>query len=925
MTNYTKWSPLSAPLTSVQAKQIESGVDMLKRYLIVALGALAIGLPSVERAEAAPAQKRAELPRQVVLLAEGWRFIFGDQAGAQAPEYVDTSWQKVSVPHSWNRVGNYLTANVPHLNRPETINKDLGVGWYRLRFDSPVHKKGQLVWLEFDAASRVAEVWLNGRKLGEHRGGFSRFRFDATSALARGGSNVLAVKVDNSAPAPGSSTSDVFPLAGDFFVHGGLYRPVRLVVTSPVHIDMGDAGGPGVYATTKAVTQGNATVGATVKVSNSKDVSARVVVTVGLLDSAGRVAASERRSLSIASGTTMDAAMQLQVAKAHLWQGVSDPYLYRLVATVSEGGRAVDSVTQDFGIRQMSFDAKTGFRLNGKPYALRGVGYHQDHEGKGWAIDEADVAKDLAILRDMGATSLRLTHYQHGEPIHRLADRAGIILWDEVAVVSTWTLGNEQTMPAARLANVRNQLRELIRQNYNHASVANWGLANEVDFGNSLPGFVTPASGQLSDPLVLLNDLQQIAKAEDPSRPTSIATCCEGRLFAPGTEVPITAGAVDLGGANRYFGWYYGVPEDLRPHLSQLRSIRPEQPLAITEYGAGGAISMHTDNPLGGPVDSRGRNQPEEYMSYVHEQNWAILAERRDLWATWLWSGFDFATTIRREGDADDINTKGLVTYDRTIKKDPYFFYRANWSTHPTVHITGRRYVNRAYGITDVRVYSNASTTELTLNGRSLGKRSNCSNKVCIWSAVALQTGANRLVARGAFGNRSAEDAVEWSLAGDAAANIRIDSGALMAAPSEGGNFGSDNFFEGGSAGTVNAPANYGRPAEVKQIAGSRDAALLATYREGVFSYRIPVRPGSYTVRLSFVEPSQGPGARVFDIFVNGDRQIKDFDIAAAGGAPLTLVQRTMQVQTGMKEIVISFRPSKGKAIVSAVEVLRAN
>ncbi|MBO9581875.1 MAG: DUF4982 domain-containing protein [Sphingobium sp.] len=895
------------------------------RSLIVAVTVLTTSLLLAQIAPAASTTPAAETSRQVTQLATGWRFFFRDTAGAQAPGFDDAGWQTVSVPHSWNRVGTYLTTNIPHTNRPDTVNKSQGIAWYRLPFATPAGSRGRQVWLEFDAASRAAEVWLNGRKLGEHRGGFSRFRLNATAALAPDGKNLLAVKVDNSNPAPGSSTADIFPLAGDFFVHGGLYRPVRLVMTNPIHIAMTDAGGSGVYARTESIGQGRARVGATIKLSNDGARAAQLVVAASLIDGSGRQAATVSKPLVLAAGATADAAVQLDVARAHLWQGVEDPHLYKLVATVSEGGRVLDRVTQDFGIRQMAFDPDKGFQLNGKPYALRGVGYHQDHEGKGWAIDETDVARDIAILRDMGVTSIRLTHYQHGEPIHRLADRAGIILWDEVAVVSTWTLGNEETMPPARLANVRQQLRELIRQNYNHASVANWGLANEVDFGNSLPGFVTPPNGQLADPLILLKDLRQIATMEDPSRPTSIATCCEGRLFAPGTEVPIVSGAVDLGGANRYFGWYYGVPEDLRDHLTQLRAARPGQPLAITEYGAGGALSMHTDNPLGGPVDSRGRNQPEEYMSYVHEQNWGILSERHDLWATWLWSGFDFATTIRREGDADDINTKGLVTYDRAVKKDPYFFYRANWSSNPTVYITGRRYTDRAYGITDVRVYSNAPTTELVLNGRSLGTRNACPQKICVWPAVRLQTGANRIVARGTFGKSRVEDVVQWTLANEVAANIRIDSGALMAAPSESGRFGSDNFFEGGTAGTVNAPANYGRPAEVKQIAGSRDAALLATYREGTFSYRVPARPGSYTLRLSFVEPSESVGARVFDVLVNGERRLAGIDIASAGGAPLTLVQRTIPVQVGADGLLIDFRPTRGKAIVSAVELLSAN
>ena len=314
--------------------------------------------------------------------------------------------------------------------------------------------------------------------------------------------------------------------------------------------------------------------------------------------------------------------------KPRLWQGVADPYLYRLTVDVLDGsGRLLDRKEQPFGIRTMRFDAERGFFLNGKRYQLRGVGYHQDREGKGWAITEADVEEDVKLLREMGATSIRLTHYQHGQPIHELADRYGLILWDEVPLVSSWTLGDARVASEGLRANARQQMTELIRQNQNHPSVSVWGIGNEVDFGNSLPAFVTGNTGTPPDPLPLLSEINAVAKAVDPSRPTTIATCCEGRLFAAGIETPVTASAADLAGANRYFGWYYGPPQGLGAHLDELRAKRPGQPLAVSEYGAGGSISIHTDNVLGGPVDSRGRNQPEEAESYIHEVNWAALSD----------------------------------------------------------------------------------------------------------------------------------------------------------------------------------------------------------------------------------------------------------------------------------------------------------
>ncbi|MEL0210256.1 MAG: DUF4982 domain-containing protein, partial [Novosphingobium sp.] len=285
-------------------------------------------------------------------------------------------------------------------------------------------------------------------------------------------------------------------------------------------------------------------------------------------------------------------------------------------------------------------------------------------------------------------------------------------------------------------------------------------------------------------------------------------------------EIPTTAVAADLGGANRYFGWYFGKAGDLGPHLDGLHAKRPQQPLAVTEYGAGGALTMHTDNVLGGPVDSRGAAQPEEYESHIHETALAQLDARPWLYATWLWNSFDFATTVRTEGDAQDINTKGLIAYDHKTRKDAYYFYKANWNPAPMVHITSKRYVQRAYPVTDVKVYSNTASTELLLNGRSLGVKKDCPQKACVWSGVRLDEGSNALVARGLHAGGTVEDSASWTLAPETARHFVIDAGALLAAKSEGRVLGSDNWFEGGEAASLDKPADYGKPAVPTAIAG---------------------------------------------------------------------------------------------------------
>jgi beta-galactosidase len=862
-------------------------------------------------------------PRVVVPLADGWRFKQDDRlAGAEAPAFDDRDWTAVSVPHTWNRVGLYHHDPGARLHQPETIDKTQGVGWYRLAFQAP-DPKGRRAYLQFDAASRTAKVWLNGVYLGEHKGGFSRFRLDATAALRSEGKNLLVVRTDNSKPDLGTPTADVLPLAGDFFVHGGLYRPVSLVLAPSAHFDLLDHGGAGVYAATRALAAGRADIDVTARLRNDGDAPRPLRMAARLYDAGGRIAAQSETRVILGPGASQELAMSLALAAPHLWQGVKAPYLYQLKAELLElDGAVIDRVAFPFGVRQMSVDPDRGFLLNGEPYALHGVGYHQDREGKGWAVDSKDVEDDFAILREMGANTIRLTHYQHGQPIHELADRYGFVLWDEIPLVSVWTLGGAGEPRPGLVDNARQQLTELIRQNYNHASVATWGIANEVDFGNSLPAFLTGSKdGRAADPMPLLRELNALAHAEDPNRPTALATCCEGRVFAPGVEVPTTAAAADLGGANRYFGWYFGAPADLGPHLDALHALRPKQPLSVTEYGAGGAISLHTDDVLGGPVDSRGRTQPEEYESYIHETAWAALSHRPYLWATWLWNGFDFATTIRREGDADDINTKGLVTYDRKVRKDAWYFYKANWSTSPTVHINGRRYVDRAYPVTDVRVYSNGDATELTLNGGSLGTRRNCPDRVCVWSSVKLAPGDNVLTARAMFGKRREEDRLVWRRPTDANAPIRIDSGALVS----GGvkvRYGSDAFFKGGEARSANTPADYGKPAVKAEIAGADEIDVATTFRQGRFRYEIPVEPGAYRVRLTFVEPDLATRQRRFDVLANGTRVVADLDVAAAAGGRLKAIEKAFEVRVERGGLVLDFTPTRSDAIVSAIEII---
>jgi beta-galactosidase len=848
--------------------------------------------------------------RVSIPLTTGWRFLQDDQlTGAEQPGFADDGWAQVSVPHTWNRVGAYSAGD---LFPDRVLNSKRGIGWYRLHFNVPSGFAKRRVWVQFDAASLRAEVWLNGVRLGEHLGGFSRFRFDATDALKLNQTNTLVVRTDSSLAAPGSATADILPIAGDFFIYGGLYRPVSIVATAPLHFDMLDHGAPGVYIRTERIAGGAADLSIRSKLRNDQSAAVRAQLVVTVRDAAGHAVARSIRAVSLAADGGLEVSQNAHLTTARLWQGVTDPYLYQVVAELrTPAGGLLDRVAQDFGIRQLRFDPQRGLSLNGQPLRLRGVALHQDREDKGWAVSEADERADLALITEMGANSIRLTHYQHSDTLSQWADRHGLLDWAEIPLVTRWTLADDPDPSPGLVDNARQQLVELIRQGFNHASIAVWGIANEVDFGTTLPVMYGGRAVPARDPLPLLKTLRQLAQQEDATRPTTIANCCYGR---PGS--PSVIDAADLSGANRYRGWYHTVAADLTSDLDAIRNDYPQVPLAVSEYGAGGAVTQYTDNPLGGPVDSRGHLQPEDYQSLVHEQSWPILAATPYLWGTWLFAMFDFSTPLRAEGDATDINTKGLVTFDHTIRKDAFYFYQANWSSAPTLHIASARHNVRVYPTTELKVYSNAESTEARLNGRNLGRRTGCPDQICRWPGIGLAPGRNVVEAIGTWPSGSRRDAVVWQLT-TPAGTYRIDCGAIEGAAGPEGRYGSDDYFEGGVAAAIDAPAAG------TAIGAATPTAIVNSYRQGRFTYRLPLPDGSYRVQLWFIEPQALPGARRFSVLANGAPMITDLDVAAAAGGPLRPIQRSFTVRVDQGALVLDFRGTQGDAIVSAIDVDR--
>jgi beta-galactosidase len=652
--------------------------------------------------------------RRTIDLDKDWRFLRAEAPGAEAPDFDDRAWSHVTVPHTWNAKdgqdggGDYYR----------------GVGWYRRRVAVPKSESGRELYVELDGANLEATLFVNGHEVGHHAGGYTRFRFDVTSLVKPGVVNVLALKVSN-APNP-----SVPPRDADYTFFGGIYRDVRLVSVDPVHLDMDSFGSPGVLAFQEHVTKESATVRVRVSVSNADPAARDADVVVSAREPgarAGAVVAKASARVAVPAHGTRDASLALQIASPHLWDGVRDPHLYALDVEIASGGRATDGLSEPLGLRSFDFDAQAGFSLNGASLNLHGVNRHQDRQDKGWALSPRDHDEDMALIREVGANAVRLAHYPHSQYFLDLCDKYGLIVWAEIPVINSAGTG-------PFVDNAKQQLSELIRQSGNHPSIVTWSVANELQHDKSDPGAVEP----------LVTALNARAHEEDPSRPTSLAT------FYPATDP--SAAITDLVGFNRYDGWYVKTIEEFAPGLDVMRARRPQLRLAISEYGAGASPGIHAAEP-------KKMDHSEEYQLVFHEAYWQALAARPFVWGSFVWNMFDFASDGRKEGDHPGRNDKGLVTYDRKTKKDAFYWFKANWSRAPFVHVTGARFTPRPVGSTDVKVYSNAETVRLRVGGAPLAEQT-APGHVFVWSGVPLRSGANVIEASAVVGGRTVRDRV---------------------------------------------------------------------------------------------------------------------------------------------------------------------
>lgn len=876
-----------------------------------------------------------EQARTITPLMRGWKFTQDDNlTDTQALAAQAQNWATVNLPHTWNALDAATTAQ----STPTTPDYKRGRGWYRLEFDN-ADTSSSTKWLQFDAASIAADVWLNGTSLGQHRGAFTAFRFDVTNVL-KPGKNVLLVKTDNSRGAKDGDPTAVAPLGGDFNMSGGLYRGVSLIGTpGQAHIALDDFGSSGVFARNASVSAASATVSVLTKLKNDASTDGIFTVKATLLEADGKtIKQTASANVSLKAGAATSSDQSLTVAQPHLWNGLKDPYLYDLVVEVKDStGRTVDKVVQKFGIREMRFDPNNGFFLNGVSVPLHGVNIHQDTLGKAWAITEKDIDESFEFIKEVGANTVRMAHYPHSEYTVQQADKLGVVVWAELPLVNSTSVARLADPETTGFAdNARMQLKELIRQRFNHPSIGIWSIANEVTGGNDASNNVQP----------LLTSLNKLAKEEDPGRITTLANQVtrSGDNVLPDTLTQV--GYTDSYSVNRYFQWYYGTSEtQLGDNLDSWHTGYPNTPIGVSEYGAGSAITHHTDNPLGGRVCSRDTSgstricyQPEGYANYVHEKAYGQMVARPYLMGTWIWNMFDFGSGNRHEGDIGQINTKGIVTFGRDVKKDAFYFYKANWTSTPVTYIASRRYTERAYQYADIKVYSNAATVALNVNGTVVATKSaaQCPLKVCEFSRVQLKAGNNAIKATGDHAGSSVEDFVSWNLSNENANNVYIAAGQLTTGFQSNDNllgrhrYGSDYYFVGGELPAIVGFSSVGLSGAVV-VNGLGSTAIPETgrvwdmWREGAsFSYRIPVANGTYSVTLGFLEPTvTAAGARVFNVAVNGAPQLNNLDVFQTAGARNTAIARTFTAVVTNGELKLDFTGVTGKAIVSNIAVVK--
>lgn len=681
---------------------------MMRIYLICLIACLLSGRTDVSA-------------REVVTFNDGWEFKKGpfSQEPMKSARQWNGRWEKVRIPHTWNAEDMQLKTNSFYE----------GDAYYRKKHLFPETMQGKRIFLRFEGVGACAEVYINGYLAGTHKGGYSAFACEISGQVKFGQENEIVVKADNKA------RPDVIPVNQSLFgVYGGIYRPVWLVVTEPCNIVVTDCASPGVYITQKNVSKKSAEVTVKVKLDNATLAPVPLVLENTVYDRNGKLVKKHRQAFELTPQGVQVYHSDFKLSNPHLWQGREDPYLYKVVSRLMQNDRVIDEVVQPLGLRKYEIVAGEGFFLNGKKYPMYGVTRHQDWWKLGSALTNKEHDFDLAAIMDVGATTVRFAHYQQSDYIYSRCDTLGLIIWAEIPFVNR--------VSGQEWENAHQQMRELIRQSFNHPSIYIWGMHNEVYHPHGYTAALTQS-------------LHDLCKTEDPDRYT-VAVNGYGH-----TEHPVNENA-DVQGMNRYFGWYEKKIQDIKPWVEKMEKEYPWQKLMLTEYGADANLNHQTEY-LGDALNWGKSFYPETFQTKTHEYQWSVIAQHPYIIASYLWNMFDFAVPMWERGGVPARNLKGMITFDRKTKKDSYFWYKANWSKDPVLYLTQRRNTDREKKETSVTVYSNIGTPAVYLNGKEIsGVRKGYTDVHYVFDKVTLNRGKNILKAVVSYQGKEYTDEIEW-------------------------------------------------------------------------------------------------------------------------------------------------------------------
>lgn len=635
------------------------------------------------------------------------------------PAGINENWLPVTIPHTWNATDMQVRKNAYYA----------GIAYYKKEYTPDQALADKRIFLRFQGVGAVADVYVNGSYVNSHKGAYSAFVVEITRALNFGKTNEIVVKVDN------APKNDIVPVNNTLFgVYGGIYRPVELIITDKLSITVSDYASSGIYISQKDVSPKSAEVSVKIKLENKYLQARKASVITTIYEKNGRVKDRISSSVDISPQGRQVFVQKFNLKNPHLWQGLEDPYLYRVETELISDNKKIDKVVQSLGVRHFELKTADGMYLNGKKVPMYGVCRHQDWWKQGSALSDKEHDADLAMMKEIGATTIRFAHYQQAEYIYAKCDSIGFIVWAEIPFVNRVTTKEGD--------NAKQQLLELIRQNYNHPSIYIWGLHNEV---------YTPYDYNIA----LTTDLNELAKTEDPDRYTVSVSGY--------SKVDQTSNLnADVQGINHYFGWYNGEIGDVEKWVAGMETNFPDFKMMMSEYGAEANVNQQEEK-VGNVGRYFSQFYPETFATKFHEIHWGVISKHPYLLASYVWNMFDFATPATTQGGVEARNMKGLVTFDRKIKKDPFYWYKANWSKEPVLYLTQRRAKERENQVTPVVIYSNIGVPRLFVNGTERRDYKLGTTSVhYIFNDIPLQEGENVIEARCVKEGKEYTDKIVW-------------------------------------------------------------------------------------------------------------------------------------------------------------------